>query len=145
MQYCTYFQICLPSFWCLSTFPSSLLSRSPTSIQKHRWGSESSLLTACQHTKNMAYTLGFHLKVTKFSQHTYKSTKQDLMWHSTDNHDFISWPYVGNPQLLWSPLNQTWEQSKVQTRGTNFHYIPTFGDIHCFASTNNSVTKYFCQ
>lgn len=67
------------------------------------------------------------------------------MWHSTDNHDFISCPYVGNPQSLWFPLNQTWEQSNVQTKGTNFHYIATFADTHCFASTNNNISKYFCQ
>lgn len=146
LQYYTYFQICLPSFWCLSAFPPSLLSWSPTSIQKTYMGFwKYSLLTICQHINNMAYTFGFHLKVTKFSQHTYKSTKQDLVWHSTDNHDFITCPYVGNSQSLWFPLNQTWEWNNVQTKGTNFHYIPTLADTHCFASTNSSISKYFCQ
>jgi len=70
------------------------------------------------------------------------------MWHSTDNHDFNCCPYVGNPQSLWFPLNQTWEQSNVQTKGTNFHYIATFADTHCLLlqitiyRSNLSVTAF---
>jgi len=70
LQYCTYF----PSFMFLSAFP--LCCHGHQHLYKsHRWGSEISLLTVCQHIKNMSYTLGFHLKVTKFSQHTYRKYK----------------------------------------------------------------------
>ena len=126
LQYCTYFQICLPSFWCLSAFPPSLLSWSPTSIQKTLVGFWNyRLLTVLPTYQEWLTPWGFTSKWQNSANIHTESTKQDLMWHSTYNHDFISCPYVGNSQSLWFPLNQTWEQSNVQTKGTNFCYIAT--------------------